>query len=29
VHNPDLDPDQEEYLSSIAEATTDVLAAQF
>jgi hypothetical protein len=31
VYNPDLDPDQdqEEYFSSVAEATTDVLAAQF
>jgi hypothetical protein len=29
AHNPDLDQDQEEYFSSVAEATTDVLAAQF
>jgi hypothetical protein len=29
VYNPDLEPDQEEYISSVAEATTDVLAAQF
>src|SRR5437588_6302742 len=31
AYNPDLDPDQdqEEYFSSVAEATTDVLAAQF